>query len=79
VRDASDALTFIAGLECDGASFHCLKTVRDRDWRRQQILEQRGWKMLRIWSTDWFEDPRRELSRVHAQLLQLRSGLAAAH
>ena len=40
------------------------------DRLRQEILEQKGWRLYRIWSTDWFNDPEREakklLSHLHA-------------
>jgi very-short-patch-repair endonuclease len=31
-------------------------TIRDRDRLRQEVLEKLGWKIHRIWSTDWFRD-----------------------
>jgi very-short-patch-repair endonuclease len=45
---------FILGIECDGAMYHSAITARDRDRLRQEVLERRGWKIHRIWSTDWF-------------------------
>ena len=51
---------FIAGVECDGAAFHSSASARDRDAIRQDILESLGWKIYRIWSTDWFTDPSKE-------------------
>jgi len=45
------------GIECDGATYHSAKSTRDRDRLRQEILEGLGWKIHRIWSTDWFRNP----------------------
>lgn len=45
---------FLCGIECDGATYHSSRSARDRDRLRQQILESRGWRIFRIWSTDWF-------------------------
>lgn len=56
--------TFILAVECDGASYHTSKTARDRDRLRQQILENLGWRFFRIWSTDWFLNPSREMSKL---------------
>lgn len=64
IRHRDYPLGFIAGIECDGASFHHGLTVRDRDRIRQSVLEGMGWKIYRIWSTDWFSDPTRELQRL---------------
>jgi len=55
---------YILGIECDGASYHAARSTRDRDRLRQQMLENIGWKICRIWSTDWFRNPERELSRL---------------
>ena len=45
---------YLAGIECDGATYHSSPSARDRDRIRQLILENLGWKILRIWSTDYF-------------------------
>jgi transcription elongation GreA/GreB family factor/very-short-patch-repair endonuclease len=55
---------FILGVECDGATYHSAKSARDRDRLRQEILEGLGWKLHRIWSTDWFNNPRQEAERL---------------
>ncbi|SDJ82459.1 DUF4011 domain-containing protein [Paenibacillus naphthalenovorans] len=48
---------FVLGIECDGATYHSARTARERDRLRQTILEDIGWKIYRIWSTDWIKDP----------------------
>lgn len=45
---------YCLGIECDGATYHSSRSARDRDRIRQLILESRGWRIHRIWSTDWF-------------------------
>jgi very-short-patch-repair endonuclease len=76
VRHPDYPIGFIAGVECDGASFHRGLTVRDRDRIRQSVLEGMGWKIYRIWSTDWFGDPARELSRLFSFLEEQRATFA---
>ena len=49
--------TYLAGVECDGATYHRSAVARDRDKTRQQILENLGWTIARVWSTDWWYDP----------------------
>jgi len=51
---------YLLGVECDGASYHSARSARDRDRLRQEVLENLGWKLHRIWSTDWFRNPKRE-------------------
>ncbi len=55
---------FVLAVEADGASYHSSKTARDRDRLRQELLEKRGWRFHRIWSTAWFRDPDGETERV---------------
>lgn len=47
---------YLLGIECDGAQYHSSKVARDRDRLRQQILEGLGWKIHRVWSTDWYRN-----------------------
>ena len=59
---------FVLGVECDGASYHSGRCARDRDRLRQQRLEELGWTIERIWSTDWFADPDREIEKIAARV-----------
>lgn len=66
-----DALgAFLAGIECDGATYHHGATARDRDRLRQVVLEGLGWRILRIWSTDWWTNAARESDRLHLALVE---------
>ncbi|WP_404360403.1 DUF4011 domain-containing anti-phage protein Hhe [Methylotuvimicrobium sp. KM1] len=64
---------FLMGIECDGASYHSAKSARDRDRLRQSVLERLGWRIHRIWSTDWFKNPQAELQPLIRELNQLKS------
>ncbi|RVT99477.1 DUF4011 domain-containing protein [Rhodovarius crocodyli] len=55
---------FVLGIECDGATYHDARSARDRDRLRQDALERLGWKLARVWSTDWFQDPAAETERL---------------
>jgi very-short-patch-repair endonuclease len=55
---------YVLGIECDGATYHSAKSARDRDRLRQEILERLGWKLHRIWSTDWYHGRDREVARL---------------
>jgi transcription elongation GreA/GreB family factor len=66
VRNPDRRGEYLAAIECDGATYHSGFSVRDRDRIRQEILESLGWKdrIYRIWSTDWFYNPRRETEKL---------------
>ena len=64
IRDKNNPGHFLLGIECDGAAYHSCATARDRDRLRQEVLEQLGWKIYRIWSTDWFKNPQKQLDKL---------------
>ena len=66
---------FLVGVECDGASYHSAATARDRDKVREGVLAGLGWRLVRVWSTDWWVDKAGALDRLDAEL---RSALEAA-
>jgi len=59
---------FIMGVECDGAAYHSSRSARDRDRLREEVLTRLGWKLHRIWSTDWFNDPAAQARRLRAAI-----------
>lgn len=72
---------YLVGVECDGASYHSAATARDRDKVRSAILQGLGWKLVRVWSTEWWIDRLGALERLHEQisaLLQASRALTAA-
>ena len=66
---------YVLGIEFDGASYHSALWARDRDRLRESVLKNLGWRLHRIWSTDWFRNPERELDRVE---VEIRRALAEA-
>jgi hypothetical protein len=60
-------------IECDGATYHSSKSARDRDRLKQTILERLGWRIRRIWSTDWFKNPHAELQPIIRELNSLKT------
>lgn len=72
VVDPSAPGRYLLGVECDGATYHRAATARDRDKLRQLILEGLGWKLHRIWSTDWWHDSEREMDKLIAAINSIR-------
>jgi superfamily I DNA and/or RNA helicase/very-short-patch-repair endonuclease len=64
VRNPNDRLSFCLGIECDGATYHSARTARERDRLRQTILEDMGWKIYRIWSTEWIKNTKSEKEKL---------------
>jgi very-short-patch-repair endonuclease len=78
VRHPEKPSTYLCGVECDGATYHSARSVRERDRLRQEILEKYGWKLYRIWSTDWFRNPNLQTNRLLTYLQQLQTPSAAS-
>lgn len=55
---------YLIGIECDGRAYHSSRSARERDRLRQAVLEDHGWIIHRIWSTDWFQRPEEQLERT---------------
>lgn len=62
---------FLAGVECDGATYHRAATARDRDKVREQVLPGLGWEILRVWSPDWWYDRDGVLTRLQEELTRV--------
>lgn len=57
---------YVLGIECDGRLYHSSKSARERDYHRQKYLESRGWRIHRIWSTNWWKNPKQEVAKICA-------------
>lgn len=62
---------YLAGVECDGATYHRAATARDRDKLREAVLRGLGWEILRVWSTDWWLDAPGALEKLERRLTDL--------
>jgi superfamily I DNA and/or RNA helicase/transcription elongation GreA/GreB family factor len=51
-------------IECDGASYHSSQEAYLHDKHRQSILESNGFVFHRIWSTNWWRSPKREIKKL---------------
>lgn len=69
---------YLLGIECDGANYHRAKSARDRDKLRDRVLRDLGWTLHRIWSSDWWTDPDKVMTRVEAVLAAARRAPAEA-
>ena len=54
----------LLAIECDGLAYHSSLVARTRDRARQRILEERGWRIHRVWSTNWWSFERQEKEAI---------------
>jgi len=75
VIDPSAPDRYVLGMEWDGRTYRDAATARDRDKLRQSVMEGLGWKLIRLWSADWWHDPARELKKLREALATVRPGV----
>jgi len=56
----------LVAVETDGPRYGAMSSTRDRDRLRIEQLRRLGWEHVRVWSTDLFRDPARDVARVSA-------------
>ncbi len=56
--------SYLFAIECDGKTYYDTFSARDRDRLRHEILEDRGWKVLRVWSRDWMKSSNKEINKI---------------
>ena len=64
VRNPHDEGSYLCGILCDTPKYYVTKTVRDREICRPEVLRHLGWKLLRLWSVDWFLNPEATFERL---------------
>jgi hypothetical protein len=64
VEDPMRRGRLVLAVESDGPGYAAMATTRDRDRLRAEQLERLGWRHLRVWSTDLFRDPARDVARI---------------
>lgn len=63
IKSKKDGNPMIA-VECDGARYHSSEEAYAYDLYRQKQLEELGFKVYRIWSTNWWHDPQCEIMKL---------------
>ena len=68
----------LLAIECDGKAYHQSLVARTRDRAREAILRDRGWRIHRIWSTNWwnFEEQEKQAVRdaISAARVAVKNG-----
>jgi len=75
VYDPQNPQQYLLGIEYDGAYYQAAGSVRDRDYLRPTILHQKGWRLHRIWSVEWFKNRQGEIERLLQALALAKAAL----
>ncbi len=74
--DLPDA--YLLAVECDGPTWRDARWARERERLRQEVLMHLGWRLHRIWSTDWFYRRAGEIERLRLALEAARQAAGEA-
>ncbi|MGC3022707.1 MULTISPECIES: DUF4011 domain-containing protein [unclassified Brevibacterium] len=63
-NSAEDEHGMIIAVAGDGPEYASMRSLRQRDRVLPEQLSRRGWKFMRVWSTDAFVDPQTETEKI---------------
>jgi hypothetical protein len=66
---------FVLGIECDYQAYNSSESVLERDVYRIKFLESRGWRIVRVWSRDWWQSPKKVLHDLSAVIEEEKNRL----
>ena len=66
--------TYILGILCDGKTYYETKTTRDREIVQPSVLRMLNWRVMRVYSIDWYENRERALNQILKELESAESG-----
>lgn len=55
---------YLLGIETDEEVTRSSKSILERDVFRNEFLKSKGWKVMRVWSRDWWHNPNQVLSAI---------------
>ncbi len=66
---------YLLGIMLDGTGYSKAKTTRDRELAQIGVLSGLGWRILRVWSMDWWDNPQKEIKRILHKIQEIEQGV----
>ncbi|WP_291794325.1 DUF4011 domain-containing protein [Brevibacterium sp.] len=63
-NSADDLHGMVVAVETDGPAYAATESIRQRERLRSEQLARRGWRSVRVWTTDAFVDPQQQAGRL---------------
>ena len=67
---------YLLGIECDYAAYKSSDSILERDVYRNKFLASRGWKILRVWSRDWWLNKSKVINNIVKEINASKKALA---
>ena len=74
IVDKQRPSNYILGILCDGKNYRQTKTARDREIVQNGVLGSLGWRLLRVWTMDWWERPQQVLAAIEKAVKDAEQG-----
>ena len=68
ICDEKKVDTYCLGILLDGEGYRSTHTTRDREVVQPSVLSSLNWKVMRVWSVDWFNNKDRVINRIIERL-----------
>ncbi|AMR33956.1 DNA helicase [Mucilaginibacter sp. PAMC 26640] len=78
IVDKDNPSGYILGVLTDGHSYHNAKTSRDREIVQVDVLKGLGWKIHKIYATEWWEKPEKVFAGIVAAIRHAEENKLAA-
>ncbi|MBR1497200.1 MAG: DUF3320 domain-containing protein, partial [Oscillospiraceae bacterium] len=68
---------YLLGILLDGRNYAAAKSTRDREIAQAEVLKGLGWKLLRVWTLDWWDNSAKEGERILRAVREAEQGREA--
>jgi DNA polymerase III delta prime subunit len=69
--------TYLLGIECDSDAYNSSTSIIERDVYRPVFLSSRNWKLVRVWSRDWWLNKNKVIDKLSKMIEQNRQNFIA--
>ena len=70
LRQAANSTKYCLGILLDGETYRDTQTTRDREIVQPGVLQGLAWRVMRVWSVDWHNNPERLLERIEKAIVE---------
>jgi very-short-patch-repair endonuclease len=66
---------YLLAVLCDGHTYMAAKTPDDREIVQPGVLKSLGWNVMKVWSTEWWENPDKVIQEILAAIHKAEQGI----
>ena len=68
IQDPSNENNYLMGILLDDKLYQAIPTMSDREIVQPSVLKSLDWKVMRIWTLDWFERPEHVIENILSEI-----------